>query len=524
MSMAICYGRISREENTLSLADQSQETKTYANRKALVVFREMQDKVSGYADLLQHENLINMLNLCVSNGIKDIIVTDLSRLTRSVRDGILLLDWLHREGIRLHLSRLDREIKELDYLSLISEFAEAERYYFTCLQKEAKEIRLGDSIKGKSTLGYERDPSRKNVLIKKDIPGFDIGSIFRQALEIREQHPRYSMREISKQIDSNTLISKKIYKILGNPLYTGRNAPKGTKDLAVLTQYKKIHEAYISEEEFILINGGKTVEEMDFNDIVFCKNCYVGHSQGQTPLDYRLHKNDNNLRCKKCGRTISILKLKKQLPEMCQKYIFEPDAFLAFNFANMSVITQLDELLKQIAKTGNLQDSGQVLNYPASQLSAPNVQYKLKEASTSLIKNLKKYVNMNMNNYNIGLLYHIYQVSKDGRAVRDLLKDCFDGVFVVFGQVRVTRVEPVTVKPGVMKATNPFTPDEICSELQKVDKVIKKQSVTIRSLLASNPFLTDFLSMRIIDHNFHQWDEFVKYVMIYKLRDPLSPP
>lgn len=527
MRMAISYRRISREENTLSLADQSREIQAYAKLNGLEIHTDLHDEVSGYAELLRHENLIRTLNICAATGIIDIIVTDLSRLTRSVRDGILLLDWLHRAGIKLHLSRSGREVSELDYLTVIGELAEAERYYLMFLQKDATEVRPGDPIRGKAPLGYVRDPLRKKVLIRADIPAFDIQDIFEQALGIRKQRPRYSLQEISRQIDSNAGRAKKICDILGNPLYTGRKAPRGTKGLEELRLYRKIHEAYVSEEDFVLINGGKVKEGLDFRDLLFCKNCYEKHP-GKNPAtelsQFRLHINCNNLQCRKCGKSISIPKLKAQLQRMCQGYIFEPDALLEFRMDHILVLAQLDELLKQITKTGNLCGSGRVLNpnFPKGSGNIAHIQSKLRAANNNLIKTIKK--SMNMNSHYIGLHYHIYQGSDDnGRAIRDLLDKCFDGVFVVFIDNRATRVEPVKVKPGVKRDPNPFGIEQVRSDLAKADQLIKIQAKTIRSLLAGNPFLTDFLSMRIIDHNFNQWDAFSEYVTAYKAHDPLAP-
>jgi len=106
MVKAVAYLRVSEEDETVE--NQRLAILDFAKRKGMeVVAWFTDDPVSGTVPPREREGYRAMLKFCRDNGIKTVIFYDLSRLARSVEEGLLELKRLTEEGFNFYFAGME---------------------------------------------------------------------------------------------------------------------------------------------------------------------------------------------------------------------------------------------------------------------------------------------------------------------------------------------------------------------------------------------------------------------------------
>lgn len=519
MSHAISYARSSRDENSDSVKKQHKDNAAYAKTRGLTIHAKHDDSISGYENLAQHRDLMKALDLCLDKGIRDIVITNVSRLTRSLRDGVLLLDWLHRHGIRLHLSKEQRVHEEVGYLDLIRELADAEDYYWKFARGKAAQA--NDSIygKGRPPNGYTTDKGKPGVLVKSS-DAAEVERIFAQALKLRGRLPKQSLSGIAAMIKSDKYGKAAVRKMLENPIYTGRKAPSGTIDISALRLYAGIHDAYVSDEDFIRLNGGRVVRHLEYSKLVVCEAC--SQKEKGDMFKHHLLLNGQNLKCQSCSKNINISQLEEMMREMCRDYIFDPDLSAEYKFEHLSVIAQLEAIFKNIAHQGQV-GHGTGVFVPNAPTAIPGshktAQIEIWEQWLELKRKLKKQLNMARDDIALHFSCALRGENKD-KDIKALLERCFAGVYVQFGRKGSHVLKPIKLATDVIITQNRVGDQQFAQDLETLDNNIGKRMQVLRTLLGKNPFLMDYLAWNTVDSSFQQWGSFVSYAKKHLLYDP----
>jgi len=296
-------------------------------------------------------------------------------------------------------------------------------------------------------------------------------------------------------------------KMLRNPLYTGRMAPKGTIDLKVLQKYPKLHDTYISDEDFLRLNGVKPKHKVAYSKLIYCQSCYVAK---QEPAKlYPLHRSDNYLKCHTCKRKFKIVRIAEAIATMCRDYIFDPDATAIHQFDHVSIIIQLEDIFKRILTLGKTGQGGSV--FVPSEPSESEAGEKIWQIWEDTKRDMKRRLNLTQHD----ILLHFQQAQAadiDGKAISDLLERCFGAVLIQPGPDSSYQAQPLELKQGIIVSQNPVSIDNCRRDIEILNLSIGKKLQVLREALSRHPFLTDYLSWNIIDHDFRQWENFLGYV------------
>lgn len=501
LTPAVGYLRVSRPENKGDLAIQRKKCERYANDRGYQIIKFFTDKVSGYADMLSKSELTKLICRCKTDSISHIITSDLSRLTRRLRDGILLLDWLHRYGISLHLCNLNITQAKADYLSLVTLLVNAERTYNRGLTKLTESPKVKSRTMGKPPTGYSHSKQFPGRL-EKVACNFNIESLFSQAIEMKRTLPAKSLRDIARLLGNKDMYpnARSIANILTTPLYTGRDAPRGGNKLSSLTKYPKHHDAYVEDEGFAFLNDYITKRRLYYTEVISCEDCC-------RKVSFR----KNELYCPNCGKSLSLSLFHCMMLELCRKYIYDPDETLEFQFSNMWSITQMEALLGNIITLGTTANNTHTFVPPEEAIVGLN---DARERIGVEWQHLKKEIkSLQLCSYDLVLHYRMrMELNDEGKGLRAFIEASFGKVIVKFGGKNQSTVEPMELKPGIIVSNNPIKDRAYKEDMANLDKTIKRRIQLIRELLHANPFLSDFLAYNIIDDRFRQWEDAPNFI------------
>ena len=155
MKTAIIYKRVStkKETQTLSLETQHQELTAWAQRDGLEVIGTFQDRCSGKQMGDCRKGLQEAIQLANDTGAV-ILITELSRLSRSVRD---IADLIANDT-KFIITRSGRQISKVELL-LLAVFAEAESDSTSRRVKASIQAKFDRDPESRSSWGRGTDPS-----------------------------------------------------------------------------------------------------------------------------------------------------------------------------------------------------------------------------------------------------------------------------------------------------------------------------------------------------------------------------
>lgn len=492
---ALCYCRISRGEdaNINSLNLQKTNCSNYAKKFKFNILDFYEETVSGYKDIIKRAKLNDLLNRCVKDNISNIIIHDLHRLTRSFRDGLLLLDWFHRRGILLHVVKLQKTPYQIEYLDIVQEFLDAERIY----QKYVTSRQDSHSYenRGKPPWGYTKIDGR---LIKDSKAQNEVTEIFIIAVRKKKKNNESKLGDIAKFISDSSVTHKKkraILTMLKNPVYAGILTGGNVIDIDYKTLDKApiVHKSYISLKNFQLLNCDKVRNKLKYTELLFCHNCHQTKN-----IDAKLHINGSYFRCSQCDNHIAQEEFHKDMETLCMKYDFINN----LDENDQNFFNQIENILTFIKAQTEISSFGHVSSYRAA----------LSEAGPPL----KSYIDKALEKLNdfsqwLAIHYHmLYEFDDQGEALKKLLAKTFEKIYVSVGRnnhfKNDLRVKPYKLN-GIKKS------DRKNLDFGSTIKEIRTTIFGTREILGKNPFLCDFFAYRIVDERFKQWEKIIDYLV-----------
>ena len=265
------------------------------------------EEVSG--SHLNRPNFLKMLKDVKSGKVNGIIVTELSRLSRDVKDFMQFWDFLRKYNCKFFSLRENFDtstpVGEMMVIQCIS-FAQFERKNTIERIKAGARARAqrGLANGGGRILGYDPNPTKKNHLVVNDAEALRIKLIYSKYLEFQNisktrrwlNEQGYKTKEYTtkegKLREGTSFTDNSLYRILTNKVYIGirqYNQKNKDKDQSQLADSEKYFEAKAIWEPII--------EEKIFEEVqkIIQKNRLTSRKCDRT---YLL---SNILRCGECG-------------------------------------------------------------------------------------------------------------------------------------------------------------------------------------------------------------------------------
>lgn len=435
------YARNSRHKNTVSLEEQKKRMFSYTNAKVTsskippkqikdIVFEET---LSGYSEPLHKRTalLALMEYVCENPGIQVLVVDSISRLSRSVTQGAFLIHWFFLKDIVIY---------DLDYLTngkgakenpslsweyqrvLYQRLIEAEGYYHSHIKQEDEKAYFSGTT---SPLGYRAEGGRHSVLTKDEAIRETIHELFAIAIKgarsllgehkrdksinyaklwkIVSQNPQFEglQQELTKQGAKKNLRNYNSFvSFIQSPYYAGYSecSKQNTKSKSSertkskQSSMDRVHEYYISETEFNLLNKGfRSINRSSHAEDTYISLIKCSCGKGN------LNKVRDMARCRKCNQAVREAELADALAETLRQYYISMDgAFvnkMLWHFRKDKItrlLSSINEAMQPYIQGGEACIEGFKSRYEATSPTS------LGTAMTQLMKVLQQY---HENNY-----------------------------------------------------------------------------------------------------------------------------
>ncbi|HVN58958.1 MAG TPA: recombinase family protein [Bacteroidales bacterium] len=255
MKTAIIYSRVSTSDQDTS--SQLNKIRNYCEHHEFSILREFTEKKSGMLSFDEREEMNNLMEWIKTNKVDVLVVWELSRLGRKLKDVLNITTELKEHNISLHslkenIITLDENGKESMtgsiMISLLSIFSEFERE--SIVQRSRRGLEYSSEVLGRWTggnllpYGYKRE---NKVLVVDPDEAEIIKLIFNLYLEgkgtqkiahllnekgIKTRYNKVLKKKINingvlKSSDDFNFVDGTIYTILRNSIYKGERRYKG---------------------------------------------------------------------------------------------------------------------------------------------------------------------------------------------------------------------------------------------------------------------------------------------------------
>ena len=195
MKAAVIYARVSSTGERQSTARQVADLTDYANRNSLEVVGVYEEHISGAKRNAERAVLAECINYAVSNGVKVVLFSELSRCGRAVWEVLDTIRTLKDNGINAYfqkegLSLLGTDGKENPYLavmvSVLGVCAQLERENITYRLNSGRAKYIADGGKLGRRVGSVKSKERKQEEYGKVIRSLKAGKSVRDTAKICE--------------------------------------------------------------------------------------------------------------------------------------------------------------------------------------------------------------------------------------------------------------------------------------------------------------------------------------------------
>lgn len=352
------------------------ELKQIAEEKKLSISKDgvFEDKLSGYKDEYEREGLKSLMNYCLKNSIKKVLIWELSRLARKQLVLLQLVEFFEKNNINVYFKKqglwlLNDSGKKDDtvgmMISVMGWYGEYEAQLMKdrfISQKKLNES-LGKYNGGKIPFGYKLDENNKYIINEDKIAGLEVSEadIVREVFDLYEKGyvcSKICMICRSKGYPRIVTITHALARLLRNTSYIGfKNAKLGKRPTPQI----------ISESQFYMIdnllNQNKTKADKGkkhiylLRGILKCSVCgayYVGKQTDDgyiCPKNSGSNKTNKNTACK--GGNISISNIDGIIWERT-KYWLTKWKVDGFDDDTLGFKIKIDEINAQINRYNNL--------------------------------------------------------------------------------------------------------------------------------------------------------------------------
>jgi DNA invertase Pin-like site-specific DNA recombinase len=389
----VVYLRKSRQGDD-DFQAQYQKCTNLADRLHLKFVRQYTDKGSGYKNLLHRPVLLQLMTDCVNETIGHVIVSDASRLSRNLIDGIYLWQWFVNKGIIVHVVETENKYRLPSYLNVVGDLLLSEKNYhviagnFSVTRSKARD--RGMYLGGKPPLGFEKQGMK---LIRHKEQSAIMDDIFACILEYAGHTDKISYAAMHRYLlghdKKNASFIKtylrnsiKLRYIVRNPTYTGHacykeKSPAGHKPLFRIAPNAE-HDKYITLDQYTVLNKGNTplLGKTRSNDAIV--NRKYGESYAMeiqcAQCGKPLVKNRNRYRCgsrHSSHGSILISELSDIISRTLRKYRKDDDSIILEPFTRKGLLSGLSDVLMRLQDeiTGQYEISELARGKPAKTLS-----------------------------------------------------------------------------------------------------------------------------------------------------------
>ena len=320
MKKCVIYSRVSTQDQDFQ--SQFEDLTKYANFNGFEVIESFGEKVSGYDLSKERLEYEQMKQYVLDNNIKDILIWELSRFSRSTSKALTEIEFFTQKGINIYFKKenintLSNEATNKLLLSMLSAIAELER---STIVERSIRGRMSAAAKGKNSgyailpLGYKTDKNKYLEVDEKDAKiihliydmaeeGTPINAIKTHLNSIGV--PTWKTRTGKKKMIKNGKEMKEVKSlwanstvasILKNPTYKGTRVFSGqTFEMPVIIseeQWNKVqqrfekHVGYVNRTKYDYLLKGKVI-------------CGICGKSYQCRTDYVKHFDKDNKRVDK---------------------------------------------------------------------------------------------------------------------------------------------------------------------------------------------------------------------------------
>ena len=136
---AVIYARVSSENDRQDTTRQITDLQGYAARENIIVKKVFTEHISGVKKIEERAILQECLDYCCTQGIQILLLSEISRLGRSTRDLLNIIDVLQKKGVTLVSSKenIDTNTPQGRFvLSIFAALSELEREQTLQRQRE----------------------------------------------------------------------------------------------------------------------------------------------------------------------------------------------------------------------------------------------------------------------------------------------------------------------------------------------------------------------------------------------------
>lgn len=283
---AVIYARVSSTDDSQSYDRQISDLKRLAEFKKLEVSEIFAEKISGFKKGLDERVEFNkMLKYIESNHIKNILVSELSRLSRRYIDTVNFIDSCTKQGINIHiqkegLSTLNEDGSENSIVQMLtgmlSSMAQQESKTLSYRIKSGKQYSAsqGGGFNQK-IYGYDKGPDGKPVINQEQ------AVLVRKMFEMLLQGigTRSIANYLNENYDTKDWKPSTVHTVVKNSFYCGK---RKYNDLIIDVPAIVDEQTFNKAQEFIKKRkrfvGGKETNVNPFASFIKCE-CGAGMNQ-----------------------------------------------------------------------------------------------------------------------------------------------------------------------------------------------------------------------------------------------------
>ena len=379
---AVIYARVSSVDDSQSYERQINDLKRFAEYKNLTVANTFAEKISGFKASLDARTEFNeMLTYIKDNNIQNILVSELSRISRRYIDTINFIEDCSKKGINIHI--LKESISTLNddgtensmvqmLVGMLSSMAQSESQSLSYRIKSGKKFAASKGLGFRVPYGYMKneigfpivDPDKKDIVKK-------IFELMLQGIGTRS-----IASYLNENYDTKRWTASSVHSIVINPFYRGtpRNTETPLKVPHIVSEqvFEKAQDYLESRKRFSSRNDTNV---NPFNSFIHCE---CGSTMHQVVIP------SNRINMYKCSSNCGVRSVNRNFLINEVRIVMERNAREIKEEAVKERMNNSAQVLRAEVKSGEKQD-----NKLRNMIDANYEKYLMKEIDEGMYNRFK---------------------------------------------------------------------------------------------------------------------------------------